>query len=182
MRETWLRFDCSIVMGGWTNICKFPLINIIVTSAVGSFFLIVVDCYGNQKDATFPFELLCEYIEDVGVDNMVQDVTDATTICKSIGLLIQRKHQHIYWTPCSVHALNNALKDIDKIQQILNLVIASRHMFICNHHTSAMYREHTRKEFLIFLLLVGPFELLDLTIVLTYFLQHSRILKSTLIF
>ena len=30
MRQTWARFACSIVMDGWTDIRKHPLINIIV--------------------------------------------------------------------------------------------------------------------------------------------------------
>jgi hypothetical protein len=50
-----------------------------------------------------------------------------------------------------VHALNNALKDIEKIEWVSSLVTTARNvqMFICNHHTSlAMYRSHSRKEFL----------------------------------
>jgi hypothetical protein len=50
-----------------------------------------------------------------------------------------------------VHALNNALKDIGKIEWVSNLVTTARNvqMFICNHHTSlAMYRSHSRKELL----------------------------------
>ena len=50
-----------------------------------------------------------------------------------------------------MHALNNALKDIGKIEWVSSLVLAARdvQMFICNHHTSlAMYRTHSRKEFL----------------------------------
>jgi hypothetical protein len=50
-----------------------------------------------------------------------------------------------------VHALNNALKDIGKIQWVSTLMTAARdvQMFHCKHHTSlAMYRAHSRKEFL----------------------------------
>jgi hypothetical protein len=50
-----------------------------------------------------------------------------------------------------VNALNNALKDIGKIEWVSNLVTSARNvqMFICNHHTSlAMYRSHLRKEIL----------------------------------
>ena len=151
MRQTWARCGCSIVMDGWTDIAKRPLINIIVTSTAGPFFLRAIDCSGKRKDASFQYELLRDAIEDVGVDNVVQVVTDAAAVCRSAGLLIQSRYQHIYWTPCCVHALNNALKDIGKIQWISDLVTAARdvQMFICNHHTSlAMYRAHTRKEFL----------------------------------
>lgn len=138
-------------MDGWANIRKRPLINIIVTSAEGPFSLKVVDCFGKCKDASFQFELLREAIEDVGAASVMQVVTDAAAVCRSAELLIHSRHQHNFWTPCCVHALNNALKYIGKIQWISNLVTTARdvQMFISNHHTFlAMYRNHTRKEFL----------------------------------
>ena len=83
-------------MDGWIDIQKCPLINIIVTSSEGPFFLKAVDCSGKHKDASFQFELLQETIENVGPDSVVHVVIDATTICKSIGLLIQSRYQHIF--------------------------------------------------------------------------------------
>ena len=151
MRQTWVREGCSIVMDGWTDIAKRPLINIIVTCREGPFFLRAIDCSGKRKDAAFQFELLRDAIEEVGPINVVQVVTDAAAVCRSAGLLIQDKYRHIFWTPCCVHALNNALKDIGKIEWVSSLVTTARNvqMFICNHHTSlAMYRSHSRKEFL----------------------------------
>ena len=44
MRETWARSGCSIVMDGWIDITKRPLINIIVTCIDGPFFLRAVNC------------------------------------------------------------------------------------------------------------------------------------------
>ena len=76
-------------MDGWIDIRKRPLINIIVTSSEGPFFLKAVHYFGKHKDASFQFELLRETIEDVGSDSVVQVVTDATAICRSIRLLIQ---------------------------------------------------------------------------------------------
>ena len=146
-----MRSGCSIVMDGWTDITKRPLINIIVTCVDGPFFLRAIDCSGKRKDAAFQFELLRDAIEEVGPENVVQVVTDAATVCRSAGLLVQSTYRHIFWTPCCVHALNNALKDIGKIDWVTTLVSAARdvQMFICNHHTSlAMYRAHSRKEFL----------------------------------
>lgn len=43
MRQTWMRDGCSIIMDGWTDIKHQPLINLIVTSTAGSYFLRVVD-------------------------------------------------------------------------------------------------------------------------------------------
>ena len=58
MKEVWVKSGCSIVMDGWTNIAKCPLINIIVTCRKGPFFLRAIDCSGKHKDATFLFDLL----------------------------------------------------------------------------------------------------------------------------
>ena len=48
MRQTWQRFGCSIAMDRWTEISKHLLINIIVTSAAGPFFLRAIDCFGKH--------------------------------------------------------------------------------------------------------------------------------------
>ena len=71
LRQTWVRFGCSIVMDGWIDIAKHPLINIIVTCRDGPYFLRAIDCFGKHKDATFQFELLQDAIEEVGPSNVV---------------------------------------------------------------------------------------------------------------
>ncbi|KAG6479762.1 hypothetical protein ZIOFF_063236 [Zingiber officinale] len=44
--------------------------------------------------------------------NVVQVVTDNAPVCKAAGLLVEAKYPHIFWTPCVVHTLNLALKNI----------------------------------------------------------------------
>ena len=98
MKEIWVKSGCSIVMYGWIDITKRPLINIIVTCINVPFFLKFVDCSRKHKDATFQFEPLREAIEEVGLENVMQVVTDITTICRSIGSLVQNRYRHIFWT------------------------------------------------------------------------------------
>ena len=65
--------------------------------------------------------------------------------------MISSRYKHLFWTPCCVCALNNALKDIGKISWITRIILDAREvqMFICNHHASlAIYRIYARKEFL----------------------------------
>ena len=80
----------------WTDIAKRPLINIIVTCRERPFFLRSFDCSGKCEVATFQFELLRDAIEEFGSRNVVQVVTDAAEVCKSIGLMIQSKYRHIF--------------------------------------------------------------------------------------
>jgi hypothetical protein len=151
MRAVWEESGCSIIMDGWTDIRHRPLINVIVTCAEGPFFLRAVDCSGHRKDADFQFQILREAIEKIGPQNVVQVVTDAAHVCRAAGRLIEATYQHIWWTPCCVHAMNNALKDMGKISWIKGVVSDARdvQMYICNHHTShALFRSFAKKEFL----------------------------------
>ena len=115
MRRIWVRTGCSIVMDGWTDVRHRPLINIIVTSPASSYFLRAIDSSGKKKDADFQFTILRDAIEEIGPSNVVQVITDSAPMCKSVGLMIEGAYRHIFWTPC-VHSLNNALKDIGKIE------------------------------------------------------------------
>jgi len=48
----------------------------------------------------------------VGHSNVVQIVTDNAVVCKAACLIIEAEFPSIYWTPCVVHTLNLALKNI----------------------------------------------------------------------
>ena len=90
-------------------------------------------------------------IEEIGSSSVVQVITGSAPVCKSVGLMIEGAYRHIFWTPCCVHSLNNALKDTGKIEWVKQVVLEAREvqMFICNHHTSlALFRFFSKKEFL----------------------------------
>lgn len=151
IRKCCLRTGCSIIMDGWTDIRQRPLINIIVTCLVGSYFLRAIDCSRKHKDVEFQFHILRDAIEEVGAANVVQVVTDSTRVCKLFGLMVENAYKHIFRTPCCVHVLNNALKDMVKIDWVQHVVVEARdiQMFICNHYTSlALFRTFSKKEFL----------------------------------
>jgi hypothetical protein len=83
LKQSWILTGCSIVMDGWTNIQQRPLLNIIVTSLAGPYFLRAIDCSGKLKDATFMFEVLKDAIDEVGPSNVVHVITDATLVCRA---------------------------------------------------------------------------------------------------
>ncbi|KAG6496308.1 hypothetical protein ZIOFF_044169 [Zingiber officinale] len=71
-----------------------------------------INCEGQYKDKIFISKLLINDINEVGHQNIVQVVTDNASVCKAAGLLVEAKYPHIFWTPCVVHTLNLALKNI----------------------------------------------------------------------
>lgn len=97
------------------NISNHPVINIMVIFIKGSYFLMTIDCRVHHKDVYFKFEVLKEAAEEVGPQNMVQVVKDATYLCKVMGKLVEVAYKHIWWTPSCVHAMHIVFKDLGKI-------------------------------------------------------------------
>ena len=48
----------------------------------------------------------------IGHENVVQVITDNASVMKSARALIEGEYPKIFWTPCVVHTLNLALKNI----------------------------------------------------------------------
>jgi len=84
----------------------------IAVSEDGSMFLGAVNTEGEIKRKEYIAEKLISVIESVGPKNVVQVIIDNAANCKGVGLIIEQKYDHIFWTPCVVHTLNLALKNI----------------------------------------------------------------------
>ncbi|KAG6481700.1 hypothetical protein ZIOFF_058319 [Zingiber officinale] len=111
-KTAWKQKGVSICSDGWSDVQRRPLINIIAVCESGPMFLKAINCEGQYKDKIFISKLLINVINEVGHQNVVQVVTDNAPVCKAAGLLVEAKYPHIFWTPCVVHTLNLALKNI----------------------------------------------------------------------
>ena len=56
--------------------------------------------------------MLKDAIKKIEHENVVQLITDIASVMKSMGALIEGEYPKIFWTPCVVHTLNLALKNI----------------------------------------------------------------------
>ncbi|KAE8685662.1 putative zinc transporter protein [Hibiscus syriacus] len=112
IKATWQEKGLTIVCDGWSDPTRKPLINFMDTSGNGPMFLKAVNCFGEVKDKFFIANLMKEVIDEVGHQNVVQIITDNAANCKGAGEIIESMYPHIYWTPCVVHTLNLALKNI----------------------------------------------------------------------
>ncbi|GMI96415.1 hypothetical protein HRI_003310800 [Hibiscus trionum] len=84
----------------------------------GPMFLKAVNCFGEVKDKFFIANLMKEVIDEAGHQNVVQIITNNASNCKGAGEIIESMYPHIYWTPCVVHTLNLALKNICSAKNI----------------------------------------------------------------
>ncbi|KAL8514742.1 hypothetical protein ACS0TY_013720 [Phlomoides rotata] len=56
--------------------------------------------------------LIKDVITEINVSNVVQVITDNAPVCKVVGMLVEQAYPNVFWTPCVVHTLNLALKNI----------------------------------------------------------------------
>ncbi|XP_061373651.1 uncharacterized protein LOC133315984 [Gastrolobium bilobum] len=124
IRAGWKDKGVSIVSDGWSDSQRRPLINFMAVSDGEAMFLKSVDCSGETKDRHFIRMLLKEVIQKVGHEKVVQVITDNVTNCMGAGYLIEQEFPSITWTPCVVHTLNLAVKNICAAKNVENNQIA----------------------------------------------------------
>jgi hypothetical protein len=71
-----------------------------------------INVQGEEKTKEYIADKLVVIVEEVGPKNVVQIITDNAANCKGADLIVQQKYDNIFWTPCVVHTLNIALKNI----------------------------------------------------------------------
>ena len=120
---------------GWSDGKNRNIINFLVSCPQGTMFLRSVDASDRVKDATLLFELLDEVVMQVGVENVVQVVTDNASNYVLAGKMLEEKHKTIFWTPCAAHCIDLMLEDIGKQSWIKNNIEYAKNItkYIYNH-------------------------------------------------
>lgn len=71
----------TLTSDGWSNIQNRPVINCLLVTGDGAMFIGAVDTSGEVKDSAFIAAELERNINSVGLDSIVQVVTDSASNC-----------------------------------------------------------------------------------------------------
>lgn len=112
IKSTWSSKGVSVVSDGWSDVQRRPLLNFLAVTEDGPMFLKAINTEGEVKRKEYIAEKMLSIIDEIGAQNVVQVITDNASNCKGAGMIVEQKHPHIFWTPCVVHTLNLALKNI----------------------------------------------------------------------
>ena len=104
--DAWTQYGCTLMSDGWTDRRGRQLINFLVNSPAGIFFLESVDASNESHDAMMLADLLDQRIEKIGRDKVVQIVTDNGAIYKAAGRYLVERTPTLFWTPCATHCLD----------------------------------------------------------------------------
>ncbi|RLN13241.1 hypothetical protein C2845_PM09G18680 [Panicum miliaceum] len=133
--DAWKQYGCTLMSDGWTDRRGHHLINFLVNSPEGTFFLESVDASSEVHDQVMLADLLEKKIMDIGVDKVVQVVTDNGANYKAAGKLLMERFPTLYWTPCAAHCLDLMLEDVAKLKEFKKPISHARHVttFIYRH-------------------------------------------------
>ncbi|GJN07302.1 hypothetical protein PR202_ga25122 [Eleusine coracana subsp. coracana] len=112
LKKIWGAKGVTIASDGWSDAQRRPLINFIAVTENGPMFLKCENNEGKVKSKEYIADLLIQVIETIGPKNVVQVIIDNAANCKAAGLIVEAKYSNIFWSPCVVHTLNLALKNI----------------------------------------------------------------------
>ncbi|XP_059068694.1 uncharacterized protein LOC131056578 [Cryptomeria japonica] len=145
-RRNWERNGCTILSDGWTDSRNRTLINFLVASGGPLVFLKSIDASNQVKNAETLCNMLDEVVTEVGVQNVVQVVTDNVVAYVAIDKLLQARHPSLFWSPCVAHCLDLLLEDIGKLSWVKNVIEDGREItkYIYKHTwILELMRQHT---------------------------------------
>ncbi|XP_042976309.1 uncharacterized protein LOC122307475 [Carya illinoinensis] len=111
IKKVWNDTGCTLMADGWTNQKQQSIINFLVYCPKGTMFLKSVDTSGLRKDAETLFNIFDEVVQEIGVENLVQFITDNDASYKAAGKKLQQKYGSFYWSPCAAHCIDLMLEN-----------------------------------------------------------------------
>jgi Protein of unknown function (DUF 659) len=129
------KYGFSLCSDGWSDVHSHPLLNFVIMSAGGQFFLGSVDASGVTKSGDYISRVMCKYIHDVGAEDILFVVTDNASNCVTAGGLVEINLPHITWLGCIPHCLNLLMSDLGKLSWVSRVVTQVNK--VCTHFQTA---------------------------------------------
>ncbi|XP_054810023.1 uncharacterized protein LOC129311656 isoform X2 [Prosopis cineraria] len=113
-RNNWKETGCTILCDSWSDGRTKSLLVFSVACLKGTLFSKLVDVSGHEDDATYLFELMESVVLEVGVENVVQVITNTTANYVYVGRLLMSKYSSLFWSPCAAYCIDKMLEDIGR--------------------------------------------------------------------
>ncbi|CAD6202927.1 unnamed protein product [Miscanthus lutarioriparius] len=144
--QAWKMYGCTLMSDGWTDKRGRHLINFLVNSPSGTYFLESVDALSEVHDAFMLADLLEAKIEEIGEDKVVQVITDNGANYKAAGRILMERISTLYWSPCAAHCLDLMLEEIGNLKEFKKPIARAKRVttFIYRHgRILSLMREKT---------------------------------------
>ncbi|XP_058004517.1 uncharacterized protein LOC110644061 isoform X2 [Hevea brasiliensis] len=125
VKGSWATTGCTLRL---EKLCNFVYVT--AYSPEGSLFM---NCCGNSLHTETDFDItriVCSIIEDIGVDQVVQLITNDASISHSAGEMLTIKYPKIFSTQCVAQRIHGFLKDVYHKVEWVQLLIQKSELII----------------------------------------------------
>ena len=102
---------CQMVTDGKSR-C---LINFLVNSPAGTWFMKSIDASDTIKNGELMFKYLDEMVQEIGEENVVQVITNNASNYVNARMRLMKKMRRLWRTLCAAHYIDLMLEDIGKL-------------------------------------------------------------------
>ncbi|PIA54669.1 hypothetical protein AQUCO_00900913v1 [Aquilegia coerulea] len=136
-KAAWGRTGCSVLADEWTTENNRTLINIFIYCPEGTMFLRSFDVTDTLQPSDVLYDLLKGVVEEIGVNHVVQVITDSGEHYINAGKKLTETFRTMYWTPCAARSINMMLEDMGRIEWINVILERAKSItrFVYNHGT-----------------------------------------------
>ena len=113
--EEWKLTGCSVMTDAWTDRKRRSIMNLCVNCKEGTTFLSSKESSNEAHTGEHIFEYVFKCIEQVGLQNVVQVVTDNAANNMAAARMLREKIPNIFWSSCATHTINLILEGIGKL-------------------------------------------------------------------
>ncbi|KAL3523848.1 hypothetical protein ACH5RR_016682 [Cinchona calisaya] len=143
---SWGKTGCSVLVDEWVSEKGKTFVGFVIYSSEGTMFLRSVDIANLINSGDSLFELLKEVVEEVGVRNVLQVITNSEDRYVEAGKRLSEAYPSVFWTPCAARCIDLMLEDISKLEWVHLVLEQARTIsrFMYNHNVVLnMMRRYT---------------------------------------
>ena len=94
--KSWETIGCTVMSDGWTDSKGRTLINFLVHCPRGTMFVKSIDASAHVKDAALLCKLMDGFIQDIGVHNVVQVITDNAANYVAVSRILMERYPSLF--------------------------------------------------------------------------------------
>lgn len=113
---------CSVMTDAWLDRKRRSIMNLCTKCADGSSFVSSKEMSDVSHTSEVIFELVDKAIEDIGLDDVVQVVTDNASNNMGAKKLLLEKRPNIFWSSCATHTINLMLQGIGNMPRFKKVI------------------------------------------------------------
>lgn len=122
LRKSWEVTGCSVLVDRWMDRTGSGVINFFVYCPRGTMFLKSVDLSEISESPEGLLSLFDSIVQEVGLKNIVNFVTDTSPLFKAAGILLVKKYKTFFSSVCAAHCVELILEEIEKMEEVKEVV------------------------------------------------------------